>query len=504
MKTQSNFLFRFIKQLTPTEKRYFKLYASRHVLGDKNNYLKLFEVIEQQEIYDEEVIKTALEGEAMVRHFSSSKTKLKEMILDALDEYERNSSAQEQLKKQLHQVKLLALRGFKKEALRLLEKVQKRAVLSDLLEIALLATKYKVPLLGLANLDLEAYAVEEKYYADLIQHQTEYNFLHFKTYQLLYRWSTLRSEENRRALEEIMGHPLLKDENQAMTFRAKMQFYDIQSSYYNRVTQDIALSYEYQKANLRLFEENEERLKLTPSIYYIGFCNFLNTCGKLRKYQEIVDGLENLKAVAKRYGFSKLVDFQKNYFYSRCSLLLGIYHATRQIDRGLDLLPETIKGLKKYDKIIKPQVKNQLYRFMVYFYFTNGRLSDALTWAGAILNQKSNTILQEIGSLARIYQVLIHYEWGNDNYVIGLIRTYQRHLKKQSAVFQTEVVLLKCVNRLAKMVDKARKKKLLEKLKTDLLELQDENSSELPVLNYFPFLQWIEAQIAEKTIQKSN
>lgn len=171
MKTQSNFLFDLIQSLNPSEKRYFKLYASRHVSGRKNNYLKLFEIIEQQTNYNEESIKQALEGETMLRHFSAAKNRLKGMILDVLDDYERNNSLQEQLKKQLHQVKLLALRGFKKEAARLLEKVQKKATGAGFLEIALMAVKAKIPLYGLANIDLKSYIKEEKYYSNLIQHQ---------------------------------------------------------------------------------------------------------------------------------------------------------------------------------------------------------------------------------------------------------------------------------------------------------------------------------------------
>ena len=39
----SNHLFELIKSLNKSEKRYFKLFSSRHTIGEENGYLKLFD-----------------------------------------------------------------------------------------------------------------------------------------------------------------------------------------------------------------------------------------------------------------------------------------------------------------------------------------------------------------------------------------------------------------------------------------------------------------------------
>ena len=46
MKTPSQDLYKLIKSLTKTEKRYFSKFAEKHVIGDQNNYYKLFKVID--------------------------------------------------------------------------------------------------------------------------------------------------------------------------------------------------------------------------------------------------------------------------------------------------------------------------------------------------------------------------------------------------------------------------------------------------------------------------
>ena len=57
--TPKSDLHQLIHALTKSEKRFFQLYAKRHVIGEENNYAKLYKLIEVQKEYDEEKIKKA-------------------------------------------------------------------------------------------------------------------------------------------------------------------------------------------------------------------------------------------------------------------------------------------------------------------------------------------------------------------------------------------------------------------------------------------------------------
>jgi hypothetical protein len=59
-KPVSDQLFRLIKSLTTAEKRYFKIFASRHSIGGKNEYVNLFDAIDKQSKYDEACTKLCL------------------------------------------------------------------------------------------------------------------------------------------------------------------------------------------------------------------------------------------------------------------------------------------------------------------------------------------------------------------------------------------------------------------------------------------------------------
>ena len=67
-------LFQLVKSLSQSEKIYFKKYTSLHVLGGVNNYILLFNVIEQQKQYDETLIKEHFKKHAFIMRIPVEKT----------------------------------------------------------------------------------------------------------------------------------------------------------------------------------------------------------------------------------------------------------------------------------------------------------------------------------------------------------------------------------------------------------------------------------------------
>jgi len=74
-------LFRLIKSLSKTEKAYFRKFSERHIIGDKNNYLRLFDAIDGQEVYDE---KALLKKEKYIRQLPYAKNYLMGSVLRAM------------------------------------------------------------------------------------------------------------------------------------------------------------------------------------------------------------------------------------------------------------------------------------------------------------------------------------------------------------------------------------------------------------------------------------
>src|SRR5688572_13251953 len=84
---KNDLLFGLIKSMSKSEKRHFKLYASRHTIGEQNNYVKLFDTIGSMQVYDETKVREALSGERFIRYLPSEKKYLYNIILNGLNAY---------------------------------------------------------------------------------------------------------------------------------------------------------------------------------------------------------------------------------------------------------------------------------------------------------------------------------------------------------------------------------------------------------------------------------
>ena len=120
-------LFELIKALSKSEKRYFKLLSSRHTIGEENNYVRLFDFIDKQEVYDEEHLFREFKGEAFLHRFSITKKRLYDHILNALDAFYASSSIDAQLFKQIHSADILYTKSLYDQCGRILRSAEKLA-----------------------------------------------------------------------------------------------------------------------------------------------------------------------------------------------------------------------------------------------------------------------------------------------------------------------------------------------------------------------------------------
>ena len=124
---KSNHLFELIKSLSKSEKRYFKLYSSRHTIGEQNNYISLFDYIEKMTIYDEDLIFKDFKGEAFINRFSITKGRLYNNILKSLDLFYATHSADAQLYRLINSADILFNKGLYQQAGKMLLSAEKHA-----------------------------------------------------------------------------------------------------------------------------------------------------------------------------------------------------------------------------------------------------------------------------------------------------------------------------------------------------------------------------------------
>lgn len=117
-------VFELVKSLSTSEKRYFKIFASLHTVGDKNKYLTLFDLIETQEKYDEAELIQAMDEQGGVT-FSKLKKYLYDLILKALRNYNADRNGVHELTSTINDLNILFSKGLYQHSLKMLHKAQK-------------------------------------------------------------------------------------------------------------------------------------------------------------------------------------------------------------------------------------------------------------------------------------------------------------------------------------------------------------------------------------------
>ena len=128
--TASDELFLLIKSLTPSEKRYFKVHATRHVIGKSNHYEKLFDALDalpDDQDYDEAAFKKTLRGKSYGKHLSDEKSNLREMLLRAMRLYHAERTPKGRLVEMIHEINFLYSKGFVRNCQQQIEKAIKLA-----------------------------------------------------------------------------------------------------------------------------------------------------------------------------------------------------------------------------------------------------------------------------------------------------------------------------------------------------------------------------------------
>ena len=148
-------LHKLIKSLSQSEKRFFKIYASRHVIGEQNNYVPLFDAIASQKQYDEEAIKEKFDGESFMNRFAAVKNYLHQLILKSMRNFHSGSTIDIELKEMLIDIDFLYQKGLYKQCQKLHTKAEKLAVATDKKTRLLEILEWKAKLLQATNRDFD-------------------------------------------------------------------------------------------------------------------------------------------------------------------------------------------------------------------------------------------------------------------------------------------------------------------------------------------------------------
>ena len=495
----SDNLFQLIKSLNKTEKRYFNLYASRHTIGEKNNYVVLFEAIDKQLEYDEDALLKQFKKEIFVKKFSIAKSRLYDIVLDSLTAFHSGSSIDAQLKRDLHCAEILYKKTLYEQCAKILVSTKKIATKferhSSLLEINLWDKKLieTENYSGKSDDDILKILEEDDVISEKIKNFNEYWNIKSRFFMFLNKQGKVRNADELQRFKKIIDNTLLKGEHKALSTETRYLFYHIYSAYYFGIG-DYEKSYHNLVKNVQLIEENPDIFKEEPNIYFSVLTNEIYVGSQLKKYKEVFASLKKLRSTLLLFENGRNEDLEIKLFSSAMSIELTIYLQTGEFEKGVELAPKIEAKLQKYEGKFTKLRESYFYFTVAAIYFGAEKHTLALKWINKLLNSPKFEESEDIYCFAQILSLIIHIELKHDDFVPHAFKNVFRYLSSRNRVYKFENVFLDFVGKVLKTTKREEQNKYYKELKIALVKLKSD-SFERAAFEYFDFISWAESKI---------
>lgn len=252
----SRFLHSLIHSLKTSEKVYFKRSAKTHAARESKNYLELYNNYEGLASYDLDKIKARITSETLKKYHSSEVNYLTEKIMLSLFnlKLKRNSN---QIQRGLIISEMLASKGFRKEALKKIKSVKKKAIyLEEFTRILRLIELEEIVLFdeGIIGYKetLKQLHEEREVITKTIQNLNQYHIIRQEIREI--QFSHDLQSEYYKALKNFKDEPLLISKEHCLSNKAKEHLFYSQVLFHY-LQRDFGLSLSFAKRHVNFIKE---------------------------------------------------------------------------------------------------------------------------------------------------------------------------------------------------------------------------------------------------------
>ncbi len=476
-------LFELIEAMTMSEKRFFKIFSQRHVIGETNDYQLMFDFIDKSDNISNEII----QKQPFAKNLSAEKNYLYRLVLKSLNNYYYEFSTKMKVQNLIINAEILAYKGLEEQALKLLEKGENITYEAELYPHLITIKQTQFEILSKLNKHKESIDTMSqvkdinKKYNNLNTLQTQ----SAKIYDLRQKKGNFRSTNEFAEFNEIINEFHQKEE-----LPPKFQLFSLSiSSAEAHSLKDYENELNTLKDIITLYESNTFLIEYSPKGYISSLYNLANTYRNLSKYDESVKILHklSLKKSDKIISSSKkLIAF---IFYLTNNLRLYIYLLSNKIELAVELYETVKKEYYLHDENIDKIVVYEHYMLVIKLNMLIKNYKEALKYSNIIINDNSFKKREDILTYVRLLNLIIHFELNNDFTIEYLSSSTINFLKRKKRLYKTEKEVINFITKFDPKFQKKLERTIfrLEELKKDPIEKS--------MFNFFDFHKWAKNKI---------
>lgn len=479
-----------------------------HINGSGNVYMDLFNSIYNMGEYDKLLLPGKFKIKKNDHQLPAYTNYLFTNILDALKNYNARKSIDSEISHLLNETDLLFSKGLYAEAQKIIYKAKALAntferwvLLLEAIDLEeKLARSNKFPT-ALGTMIKNSHAERIKT-LDKIKVSAEYNWLHNRIAQVVYKISRYgKRKMDQTEMEKVMRHPLLTNENNAITLSDKYTFYFIHALYhYYKLKPDFKIYILFTLKRKKLLENKTEWASQDSGRYLAVIQNLeshythtYNTkgCDKL---------IEDLQKMPDLFGER----IQEKDEARRRAMLQGIQIERCLISGTFDIWSKKLKGKEaEWEKVFAKVGRMDVLVFydnMRLLFFATKDYKRALMYNNMVNNDHLSKQVPDLYATSIIWDIIIHFEL--KNFKLADIRTKQAFhiLKDIDKLNGFEKIFLTNIQTVltAKKEGKQRIKKYFFDFQKKLFKLK-RNSGEALKLEHISCIAWVSAHAEQKS-----
>lgn len=482
-------LFLLIQSLSAGEKA-----LVRQVDKGQAAYLALFDYMSRLKEYDERKAKKKLLTLGHDINFAFAKNYLTKHILRVLRE--NTTAGPHAGDRTVQEIEILMGRKAHDLAGKMLQKARKRALDEERWRDFLRLSETEMSLLSRSGHDLAASLADiDRLNAERRHARTqdanlgEFEDLYHRYRPVLMRKQAARNEWDLALIQELAGSPLLSDPKKATSVRAQRLFHMCQvlvhgfRGHHAGAHQALVALVGLYEAHAFLREDHP--LGFLHDLYRLGGSHLA-----YKAFAEVERVLARMMAERDLRGLHDADIFDK---FARLQLSYAL-ESGRLADHEA-ALGSIEAGLAVHGEFIPWTSQAVLVFLMARACFELGRLRDAKRWLNHVLDHPDRAQREDIGSLARILLVFIHFENKDGDLAEASSRATRKYLQRRDALYQFERRILRFLEQHS-FSEGPTLRGSLQQLQDDLAAIF-QDPLEANILAFFDIMGWLKRRIAQ-------
>jgi len=496
---------RLIRSMSRAEKRYFKLYIARHVVGGRSNHGTLFDAIAAMEAYDEKALLERFAGMTFTRRFPIAKRRLYEAILASLDAFHADSSVDARLRRMLHQAEILAQRALYADEARLLRSIRQLARQHDRQTILLDVLERERRLIERTNhagsdeRTLDALTRRSQALRDEVEQVEQLWHLKGRAFLLLYREGRVDDKAHAKVLKDLERHPLLRDPRQLLTVRARFLHHHVRSAI-AFAQGDLATCAIHLAENHALLRREEQRFQDEPNLLFSVLSNRIYVLSLLGDRQGSESLLREFRMLPATLPAAPSADLEVKVFATGASLELAMLTRSGQFTRAAEKAVPIAERLPRFEALLAPLRKAGLLLQLAWVHLGAGDPEKALRYSHRQLRERTPEDRATVHRCGRLLNLLILLDLDRRDLLPYALRNTERDLAGDRSASPMERAIMDHVHERLKARTAEAVKETLARLHDRLRPLMSDPGARA-LSDAFDPLAWAEARLTGRGLE---